>query len=85
MLKKLILIAAATAAFAGCTTMRGNDAAPSPARASIANPVVSVSSRVTMRASGEWVMPCRQGQATRQPRSGSSVRKRSHFHVDPVE
>ena len=36
MLKKLVLIAAATAAFAGCTTMRGNDAAKAPAVAAAA-------------------------------------------------
>jgi len=36
MLKKLVLIAAATAAFAGCTTMRGNEAAKSPAVAAAA-------------------------------------------------
>ena len=36
MLKKLILIAAATAVLAGCTTMRGNDAAKAPAVAAAA-------------------------------------------------
>ena len=36
MLKKLILIAAAAAAFAGCTTMRGNDAAKAPSVAAAA-------------------------------------------------
>ena len=36
MLKKLILIAAATAAFAGCTTMRAKDPAAAPAVAAAA-------------------------------------------------